>query len=123
MKQRRIVRGTVINFIQELHKASKQSIAIDNWDGSVYCCDEYWEDDNFIIWRSNCSERRDFKFCVTFVCTNCWMEERNELRIEITSNKTAIPKVECIDSDSKNFQVKDVEIGELLAYLSANKED
>ena len=32
-------------------------------------------------------------------------------------------KVEFIDSDSKNFQVKDVEIGELLAYLSANKEE
>ena len=32
-------------------------------------------------------------------------------------------KVEFIDSDNKNFQVKDAEIGELLAYLSKNKED
>ena len=32
-------------------------------------------------------------------------------------------KVEFIDSDNKNFQVKDAKIGELLAYLSKNKED
>ena len=32
-------------------------------------------------------------------------------------------KVESIDSDNKNFQVKDAKIGELLAYLSKNKED
>ena len=32
-------------------------------------------------------------------------------------------KVEFIDSDNKNFQVKDAEIGELLTYLSKNKED
>ena len=32
-------------------------------------------------------------------------------------------KVEFIDSDNKNFQIKDAEIGELLAYLSKNKED
>ena len=32
-------------------------------------------------------------------------------------------KVEFIDSDNKNFQVKDAKIDELLAYLSANKED
>ena len=32
-------------------------------------------------------------------------------------------KVEFIDSDNKNFQIKDVGIGELLAYLSKNKEN
>ena len=32
-------------------------------------------------------------------------------------------KVEFIDSDNKNFQIKDAKIGELLAYLSKNKED
>ena len=32
-------------------------------------------------------------------------------------------KVEFIDSDNKNFQVKDAKLGELLAYLSKNKED
>ena len=31
--------------------------------------------------------------------------------------------VEFIDSDNKNFQIKDVGIGELLAYLSKNKEN
>ena len=31
-------------------------------------------------------------------------------------------KVEFIDSDNKNFQVKDAEIGKLLTYLSKNKE-
>ena len=36
---------------------------------------------------------------------------------------TYFRKVEFIDSDNKNFQVKDAEIGELLAYLSKNKED
>ena len=32
-------------------------------------------------------------------------------------------KVEFIDSDNENFQMRDVTIGELLAYLSKNKED
>ena len=32
-------------------------------------------------------------------------------------------KVEFIDSDNENFKIKDAEIGELLAYLSKNKED
>ena len=32
-------------------------------------------------------------------------------------------KVEFIDSDNENFKMRDVEIGELLAYLSKNKED
>ena len=32
-------------------------------------------------------------------------------------------KVEFIDSDNGNFQIKDAEIGELLSYLSKNKED
>ena len=32
-------------------------------------------------------------------------------------------KVEFIDSNNENFKIKDAEIGELLAYLSKNKED
>ena len=32
-------------------------------------------------------------------------------------------KVEFIDSDNENFKIKDAEIGELLTYLSKNKED
>ena len=32
-------------------------------------------------------------------------------------------KVEFIDSDNEKFQIKDAEIGELLTYLSKNKED
>ena len=31
-------------------------------------------------------------------------------------------KVEFIDSDNENFKMRDVEIGELLAYLTKNKE-
>ena len=36
---------------------------------------------------------------------------------------TYFRKVEFIDSDNGNFQMKDAEIGELLSYLSKNKED
>ena len=32
-------------------------------------------------------------------------------------------RIEFIDSDNKKFRVKGAKIGELLAYLSANKED
>lgn len=32
-------------------------------------------------------------------------------------------KVEFIDSDNENFQMRDITTGELIAYLSKNKED
>lgn len=35
---------------------------------------------------------------------------------------TYFRKVEFIDSDNKNFQMRDVTTGELLAYLTKNKE-
>ena len=35
---------------------------------------------------------------------------------------TYFRKVEFIDSDNKNFQMRDITTGELLAYLSKNKE-
>ena len=35
---------------------------------------------------------------------------------------TYFRKVEFIDSDNENFKMRDVEIGELLAYLTKNKE-
>ena len=36
---------------------------------------------------------------------------------------TYFRKVEFIDSDNENFQMRDVETSELIAYLSKNKED
>ena len=36
---------------------------------------------------------------------------------------TYFRKVEFIDSDNKNFQMRDVTTGELLAYLTKNKEE
>ena len=38
------------------------------------------------------------------------------------SRETYFRKVEFIDSDNENFQMRDVTTGELLAYLTKNKE-
>ena len=44
-------------------------------------------------------------------------------REEGYTRETFFRKVEFIDSDNKNFQMRDVTTGELLAYLTKNKED
>ena len=43
-------------------------------------------------------------------------------REEGYTRETFFRKVEFIDSDNKNFQMRDVTTGELLAYLTKNKE-
>lgn len=50
-----------------------------------------------------------------------WVISDNELEVGYT-RYTYFRKVEFIDSDNKNFQMRDVTTGELLAYLTKNKE-
>lgn len=54
---------------------------------------------------------------------NCiWVISDTGLEVGYT-RYTYFRKVEFIDSDNKNFQMRDVTTGELLAYLSKNKEE
>ena len=50
-----------------------------------------------------------------------WVISDTELEVGYT-RYTYFRKVEFIDSDNENFQMKDVTTGELLAYLTKNKE-
>ena len=50
-----------------------------------------------------------------------WVISDTELEVGYT-RYTYFRKVEFIDSDNKNFQMRDVTTGELLAYLTKNKE-
>ena len=50
-----------------------------------------------------------------------WVISDTELEVGYT-RYTYFRKVEFIDSDNKNFQMRDITTGELLAYLSKNKE-
>ena len=50
-----------------------------------------------------------------------WVISDTELEVGYTRYKY-FRKVEFIDSDNKNFQMRDVTTGELLAYLTKNKE-
>lgn len=50
-----------------------------------------------------------------------WVISDNELEVGYT-RYTYFRKVEFIDSDNKNFQMRDITTGELLAYLTKNKE-
>ena len=51
-----------------------------------------------------------------------WVISDTELEVGYTRYKY-FRKVEFIDSDNKNFQMRDVTTGELLAYLTKNKEE
>ena len=50
-----------------------------------------------------------------------WVISDTELEVGYT-RYTYFRKVEFIDSDNENFQMRDVTTGELLAYLTKNKE-
>ena len=50
-----------------------------------------------------------------------WVISDTELEVGYTRYKY-FRKVEFIDSDNENFQMRDVTTGELLAYLTKNKE-
>ena len=50
-----------------------------------------------------------------------WVNSDTELEVGYT-RYTYFRKVEFIDSDNENFQMRDVTTGELLAYLTKNKE-
>ena len=50
-----------------------------------------------------------------------WVISDTELEVGYT-RYTYFRKVEFIDSDNENFQMRDVATGELLAYLTKNKE-
>ena len=50
-----------------------------------------------------------------------WVISDTELEVGYTRH-TYFRKVEFIDSDNENFQMRDVTTGELLAYLTKNKE-
>lgn len=53
---------------------------------------------------------------------NCiWVISDTGLEVGYT-RYTYFRKVEFIDSDNKNFQMRDITTGELLAYLTKNKE-
>lgn len=54
---------------------------------------------------------------------NCIWVISDAGREEGYTRETFFRKVEFIDSDNKNFQMRDVTTGELLAYLTKNKED
>ena len=54
---------------------------------------------------------------------NCIWVISDAGREEGYTRETYFRKVEFIDSDNKNFQMRDVTTGELLAYLTKNKED
>ena len=51
-----------------------------------------------------------------------WVISDTELEVGYT-RYTYFRKVEFIDSDNENFQMRDVTTGELLAYLTKNKEE
>ena len=53
---------------------------------------------------------------------NCIWVISDAGREEGYTRDTFFRKVEFIDSDNKNFQMRDVTTGELLAYLTKNKE-
>lgn len=53
---------------------------------------------------------------------NCIWVISDAGREEGYTRETFFRKVEFIDSDNKNFQMRDVTTGELLAYLTKNKE-
>ena len=53
---------------------------------------------------------------------NCIWVISDAGREEGYTRETFFRKVEFIDSDNKNFQLRDVTTGELLAYLTKNKE-
>ena len=50
-----------------------------------------------------------------------WVISDTELEVGYT-RYTYFRKIEFIDSDNENFQMRDVTTGELLAYLTKNKE-
>ena len=50
-----------------------------------------------------------------------WVISDTQLEVGYT-RYTYFRKVEFIDSDNENFQMRDVTTGELLAYLTKNKE-
>ena len=54
---------------------------------------------------------------------NCIWVISDAGREEGYTRETFFRKVEFIDSDNKNFQMRDVTTGELLAYLTKNKEE
>ena len=54
---------------------------------------------------------------------NCIWVISDAGREEGYTRDTFFRKVEFIDSDNKNFQMRDVTTGELLAYLTKNKEE